>query len=193
MSHGRDFCHGGATAKVRKEASEHMGQVRGNNKRFLSDTPEDLQGYGSLEGQGHAESEAQGGFGLRSINPGHNSVLVVDDDPDQARMLERIIQKAGYHVMSCTSPLEALGMVAEKQFSVIVSDYKMPEMNGFEFLQALRGLETDWSMADVPVILLTACGDDLEFAALERGADMFCEKYRADALLAKQIRFLLEM
>jgi two-component system chemotaxis sensor kinase CheA len=108
-------------------------------------------------------------------------------------MLQRLIEKAGYHVMTATSAAEALGMVAEKQFSVIVSDYKMPEMNGFEFLQALRGLEAAWPTTDIPVILLTACGDDLEFAALERGADMFCEKHRADALLVKQIRFLLEM
>ena len=120
-------------------------------------------------------------------------MLVVDDDPDQVKMLQKIIEKAGYHVMTSTSPAEALGMIAEKPFSVIVSDYKMPEMNGFEFLQALRGLEANWSTADIPVILLTACGDDLEFAALERGADMFCEKFRADSLLVKQIRFLLEM
>ena len=69
----------------------------------------------------------------------------------------------------------------------------MPEMNGFEFLQAIRGLEGNWSTSDIPVIMLTACGDDLEFSALERGADMFCEKYRANSLLVKQIRFLLEM
>jgi hypothetical protein len=40
---------------------------------------------------------------------------------------------------------------------------------------------------------LTACGEDIEFSALEKGADMFCEKFRADSLLVKQIRFLLEM
>jgi len=168
-----------------------MGQVRGNNKRFLSDTPEELQGWGGAGGD-YSDEEACG-FELRSINPNHNAVLVVDDDPDQVKMLQKIIEKAGYHVMTSTSPTEALGMIAEKPFSVIVSDYKMPDMNGFEFLQALRGLEANWSTADIPVILLTACGDDLEFAALERGADMFCEKFRADSLLVKQIRFLLEM
>ncbi len=171
-----------------------MSQVRGSNKRFLSDTPEELKGWGGRSSSDDcSDEEADCGFPLRSINPSHNSVLVVDDDPDQAKMLENIIRKAGYHVMSSTSPAEALGMVAEKQFSVIVSDYKMPEMNGFEFLQALRGLDANWPTADIPVIMLTACGDDLEFAALERGADMFCEKYRADSLLVKQIRFLLEM
>jgi CheY-like chemotaxis protein len=169
-----------------------MSQVRAQHKRFLSDTPEELQGWGQSDGD-YSDEELPYGFELRSINPSHNSVLVLDDDPDQAKMLQRLIEKAGYHVMTATSAAEALGMVAEKQFSVIVSDYKMPEMNGFEFLQALRGLEAAWPTTDIPVILLTACGDDLEFAALERGADMFCEKHRADALLVKQIRFLLEM
>jgi DNA-binding response OmpR family regulator len=66
-------------------------------------------------------------------------------------------------------------------------------MNGFDFVKALRRMDVEWNAQEVPVIVLTACGEDLEFSALEKGADMFCEKFRADSLLVKQIRFLLEL
>jgi len=136
-----------------------------------------------------------GDMAVRSVNPSQNSVLVVDDDPEQLRFLGKIIERAGYKVIKSESATEALGMLEGHSVDIIVSDYKMPEMNGFEFLQAVRGIDKDgaWCAADIPVIMLTACGDDLEFVALERGADMFCEKFRADSLLVKQIRFLLEM
>ena len=66
-------------------------------------------------------------------------------------------------------------------------------MTGFDFVKALRRMDAEWNTQEVPVIVLTACGEDIEFSALEKGADMFCEKFRAESLLVKQIRFLLEM
>jgi CheY-like chemotaxis protein len=104
-----------------------------------------------------------------------------------------MVERAGYKVSTADSAQAALSLMEEKQFNVVVSDFKMPEMNGFEFVKALRKLDAEWNTKEVPVIVLTACGEDIEFSALERGADMFCEKFRADSLLVKQIRFLLEM
>jgi CheY-like chemotaxis protein len=129
----------------------------------------------------------------RSVDPHDRAVLVVDDDPEQLKFLKRIIERAGFNVIASASAVEALEVLSDKEVDIIVSDYKMPEMDGFEFLQALRSMDNFWTPGDVPVIMLTACGDDLEFVALERGADMFCEKYRADSLLVKQINFLLEL
>jgi CheY-like chemotaxis protein len=151
--------------------------------------------YSDAEVLDSSEWNWGGDMTMRSVNPSQNSVLVVDDDPEQLKFLSKIIERAGYKVIKSESATEALGVLEGRPVDVIVSDYKMPEMNGFEFLQAVRGIDGDgkWCAADVPVIMLTACGDDLEFVALERGADMFCEKFRADSLLVKQIRFLLEM
>jgi CheY-like chemotaxis protein len=129
----------------------------------------------------------------RRLTPHNQSVLVVDDDPEQLRFLKRIIERAGFKVIASQSATEALDVLGDKPVDIIVSDYKMPEMDGFEFLQALRGIDIDGNGTDIPVIMLTACGDELEFVALERGADMFCEKFRAESLLVKQINFLLEV
>lgn len=129
----------------------------------------------------------------RGLAPHGQSVLVVDDDPEQLRFLKKIIERAGFKVLVSQSATEALDVLGEKTVDLIVSDYKMPEMDGFEFLQALRGIDVEGGAVDIPVIMLTACGDDLEFVSLERGADMFCEKFRAESLLVKQINFLLEI
>jgi len=126
-------------------------------------------------------------------SPHTQSVLVVDDDPEQLKFLKRIIERAGFRVIASNSATEALDVLGEKPVDLIVSDYKMPEMNGFEFLEALRGIDADGGGVNIPVIMLTACGEDLEFVSLERGADMFCEKFRAESLLIKQINFLLEI
>jgi CheY-like chemotaxis protein len=122
-----------------------------------------------------------------------NSVLIIDDDSDQLNMLQLMVERAGYKVITAESAEEALHLVEERPFNVIVADYKMPNMNGFDFVKALRRMDVEWNAQEVPVIVLTACGEDLEFSALEKGADMFCEKFRADSLLVKQIRFLLEL
>jgi CheY-like chemotaxis protein len=129
----------------------------------------------------------------RALSHRKRSVLVVDDDADQLKFLKRIIERAGFSVVASQSATEALDLLGEKSVDIVVSDYKMPEMDGFEFLQAMRGSDVKVDGAEIPVIMLTACGDDLEFVALERGADMFCEKYRAESLLIKQINFLLDM
>ena len=168
-----------------------MGHLRGNSKRGKGKTM--AGSYSDTEVLDVSGWNWGGEMAVRAVNPSHNSVLVVDDDPEQLRFLSKIIEKAGYRVIKSESATEALGVLEDKAVDLIVSDYKMPEMNGFEFLQAVRGLDANQGGCDVPVIMLTACGDDLEFVALERGADMFCEKFRADSLLVKQIRFLLEM
>jgi len=133
------------------------------------------------------------GDSSRQLAPQNQCVLVVDDDPEQLRFLKRIIERGGFKVIASESATEALDVLGERPVDIVVSDYKMPEMDGFEFLQALRSIDVGGGGSDIPVIMLTACGDDLEFVALERGADMFCEKFRAESLLIKQINFLLEI
>lgn len=166
-----------------------MGHSNSDNRKPNSRISQPYSDTAAL----HAASEWPNDLSVKSVNPAENSVLVIDDDPEQLRFLTKVIERAGYKVIPSSSATEALDVLSDKSVDVIVSDYKMPEMNGFEFLQALRSLDTEWPADETPVIMLTACGDDLEFVALERGADMFCEKFRADSLLVKQIRFLLEM
>jgi CheY-like chemotaxis protein len=169
-----------------------MGQLRGSGSKRGSKSADAYSDTEVLAMAAWNRSD-QDDQPLRAPLPSSRSVLVVDDDPEQLKFLKRIVERAGYRVIPSGSAAEALDVLGERPVDIIVSDYKMPEMDGFEFLQALRTLGNDWSGGDIPVIMLTACGDDLEFVALERGADMFCEKFRAESLLVKQINFLLEL
>lgn len=163
-----------------------MGNIRGNKRGGSSSS-------GRSSGSSDVGAEWDFTFDIRPRRQQQNSILIVDDDPAQLNLLQIMVERAGYKVSIAESAQAALALIEEKQFNVVVSDFKMPEMNGFEFVKALRKLDAEWNTKEVPVIVLTACGEDIEFSALERGADMFCEKFRADSLLVKQIRFLLEM
>jgi two-component system NtrC family sensor kinase len=163
-----------------------MGHARGNKRNGAS---RDSLGLDAGEGAGDWDYA----YDVKPKKPRQNSVLIIDDDPDQLSMLQLMVERAGYKVITADSAEQALHFAEERPFNVIVADYKMPNMNGFDFVKALRTMDAEWNTQEVPVIVLTACGEDLEFSALEKGADMFCEKFRADALLVKQIRFLLEL
>lgn len=164
-----------------------MGHARGNKRNGALQ-----EGLGEMNGEDLA-GEWDYSYDVKPKKNRQNSVLIIDDDSDQLNMLQLMVERAGYKVITAESAEEALHLVEERPFNVIVADYKMPNMNGFDFVKTLRRMDVEWNAQEVPVIVLTACGEDLEFSALEKGADMFCEKFRADSLLVKQIRFLLEL
>ncbi len=85
-------------------------------------------------------------------------VLVVDDEPDNLALLYRTLRQ-DYEVTKCLSPLEALKILDQENFQVIISDHKMPDMDGVEFLKlsqekmplAIRLLVTAYS--DVKILI----------------------------------------
>ena len=81
------------------------------------------------------------------------SVLVVEDNPDNREMLSRQLAKVGWRVLEAENGLEALKLMQRDRPSIILLDLMMPEMNGFEFIQALRQ-NPKWR--SLPVIVLTA-------------------------------------
>lgn len=80
------------------------------------------------------------------------SVLVVDDVPDVTEMIGLYLKHAGYDVTTADSGQAALRMAQEKAFDVIVSDIGMPEMNGYELAESLRG-RTEYQ--GIPIIAVT--------------------------------------
>lgn len=99
-------------------------------------------------------------------------VLLVDDDGAVRNALRRILEKRGYRVSACSSGDEALEKLAHGGFDAMVSDVRMPGMNGLKLLRAVR--EHD---LDLPVILVTG-NPDLGSAteAVEHGAFQYLIK-----------------
>ncbi len=81
------------------------------------------------------------------------NILLVDDEEDNLALLYRTL-RGSYNLERTTSPLTALEILKEKDFELVISDHKMPEMDGVEFLKRVQ-----LSHPNVMRILLTAYSD----------------------------------
>lgn len=93
-------------------------------------------------------------------------ILVVDDEPKMRRVLEIMLQKMGHRVLSAGNGIEALAIFRDHAIDLVITDLRMPEMDGIELLAALRTQESD-----VPVIVITAHGTiETAVTAMKHGA-----------------------
>ena len=87
------------------------------------------------------------------LGPGGGRVLIVDDDDFMRRGISQVLEKDGWKVREAADGRAGIARLAETVPDVIVLDLTMPEMDGFEFLEALRH-RAEWR--DIPVIVVTA-------------------------------------
>ena len=86
-----------------------------------------------------------------SANP--PTILVVDDEAIVLSALKETLERAGFHVVACNSPLKALTILEERDFAVIISDQRMPEMLGLDFLVQSRELRPKASRILITAVL----------------------------------------
>jgi len=98
-------------------------------------------------------------------------VLVVDDDRDIRYILSLRLISAGYMVYEAANGLEALEQMKKHPFDVVLTDYCMPKMDGFEFLSLCH---VKWP--GIPVVVFSGDQDDLAHEAIERGAFAWVRK-----------------
>ena len=92
-------------------------------------------------------------------------ILIVDDDQRMTRTLIDILSIAGHEVVGASSGLDALEKISAQPFDCVLTDIKMPEMNGVELHRELR-----LAQPGLPVILMTAyAADDLIHLGLQDG------------------------
>lgn len=98
--------------------------------------------------------------------PKKTRILLVDDEPQVLSVIKRRLERAGHDVLACWDGTEAIALLAEQVFDVMVSDIEMPGVSGLKLLRAVR--EHD---LDLPVVLMTGNpGLDTATDALEYGA-----------------------
>ncbi len=73
----------------------------------------------------------------------NHTIIVTEDDAVQREIISDILASAGYAVQQCASGLETLDTLRKDACDLILTDMKMPEMDGLETLQALRELDPD--------------------------------------------------
>lgn len=81
------------------------------------------------------------------------TILIVDDEPVVLTALKFTLEREGFHVVACNSPLKALAILAERDFAVIISDQRMPEMLGLDFLVESRRLRPHASRILITAVL----------------------------------------
>ncbi|WP_182112306.1 MULTISPECIES: response regulator [unclassified Actinotalea] len=108
-------------------------------------------------------------------------ILVADDDPQILRALRITLRARGYTVLTATDGVDALAQAAEHRPDLYLVDLGMPNLDGIELIQALRG----WTAAPILVVSgRTGSGDKVE--ALDAGADDHVSKpFHLDELLAR--------
>jgi len=82
-----------------------------------------------------------------------NRILLLDDETSLIKWLKYALEQKGYVVFGTTDPRDALAEIRNQKFDLVISDIKMPEMDGFEFLKKVRTV-----YPSVPFIFITAYG-----------------------------------
>jgi two-component system OmpR family response regulator len=114
-------------------------------------------------------------------------ILIVEDDPEMGRLIERGLRAEGYDTVAVDNGVDALIEVAREEFALAAIDVMLPRMSGFEVCRRIRE-----SGSTMPVLLLTArdAVEDRVFG-LDSGADDYLTKPFAFVELTARIRALL--
>lgn len=102
-------------------------------------------------------------------------LLIVDDLPENLLALDALIRGKGRQVFKATSGEEALGLLLQHEFALAILDVQMPDMNGFELAELMRGTE---KTKHIPIVFVSAAGREMNYAftGYESGAVDFLQK-----------------
>jgi len=108
-------------------------------------------------------------------------ILVVDDEPNMLRLLKTILMdRTGYEVTTTNNPLEVSKLLQEDHYDLVVTDLKMPLVDGIDLIGIIRKID-----ATMPIIVITAYGT-IETAeeAIQKGAyDFITKPFRKETIL----------
>ena len=108
-------------------------------------------------------------------------ILVVDDEPNMLRLLKTILMdKTGYEVDTTNNPLEVEKMLKEQPCDLVVTDLKMPLVDGIDLIDIIKKIDSQ-----IPIVIITAYGT-METAeeAIQKGAyDFITKPFRKESIL----------
>ncbi|WP_314506687.1 response regulator [uncultured Microbacterium sp.] len=101
------------------------------------------------------------------------TILAVDDLPQNLRLLDAVLTPRGYRVLTAASGEEALELLPDSDVDLVLLDILMPGIDGYEVCRRIRTMP-GWEF--LPVVMITASGDQEKVRAIEAGADDFVSK-----------------
>jgi len=161
--------------------------------------PSDISPIGSLPSRPKAETRVenphpQGSFSEKDERPPsairRDRIMIVDDDEAIRRFVGRILKSEFYEVILAENGKDALNKIFENPPDLVLVDYKMPKMNGLEFIEKLKSHS---HLSLIPTIMLTSTDtEETEIQALNVGADDWIQKPIHKARLLARIKRLLK-
>ena len=130
------------------------------------------------------------GAHLSSNGHEEDSVLIVNDVPEQLGLMDSLLRKAGYNVLTAGDGVEAFDIAKVIRPDIVISDVSMPRMNGMEFCRLIR---EDAALRTIPILLVSAHRRDTASVVegLASGADDYLEvPFDSTRLIAKVSRLV---
>ncbi len=122
---------------------------------------------------------------------GRPRILCVDDEPEVLKFLERMLVVNGYEAIKAENGERALDQIKQRNIDLVISDVKMPTVDGFELC---RRIKTDEQFVNIPVILITGySAKDDRIKGIEAGAEDFLSKPIDTLEVLARIKMLLKV
>ncbi len=120
------------------------------------------------------------------------NILLVDDRPENLLALETILENPELNIVKATSGKEALWLLLEYKFALVILDVQMPDMDGFETAELIRGKE---KTKHIPIIFVTAISKEQKyvFKGYQAGAVDYLFKPIEPAILKSKVNIFLEL
>lgn len=116
-------------------------------------------------------------------------LLIVDDDMDTLRLVELMLARQGYELLTATGGRQAVAIAQSKRPNLILLDVMMPDVNGLDVLRKLRACA---DTADIPIILFTAKSElEDKLIGFDVGADDYLTKPARPRELIAHIKAVL--
>ena len=112
------------------------------------------------------------------------TILYIEDNPNHARIVKKILGKHGYQVIVCGDGLQGVAMAARETPNLVMVDMNLPDMTGEAVISRLRGDRSNLSA--IPIVAITASTDsDLRARIIAAGCDGYLQKpYSIKELIA---------
>jgi len=127
-----------------------------------------------------------------NTNNDYPKVLLVDDRTENLLVLKRILEDQNIAISTATSGNEALGLILEQEFALVLMDVQMPEMDGFETAELIRSAEASKT---IPIIFVTAISKEQKnvFKGYESGAVDYLFKPLDPDVLRSKVEIFMQL
>lgn len=106
-----------------------------------------------------------------ALSKAHAQILLVDDNNAGLMARKSVLAELGHNIAIASTPLDAIDQFKRTNFDLVVTDFKMPKMNGIELIRELRGIR-----ASIPVILISGFSEALGLNEASTGANVVIQK-----------------